>query len=159
MQRKNNLLKNRSGFAMIMAIFIILVIGTLMSLMISMSAQSQKRTVNLYLNEQAALLAKSATEYAMLAVSGYERNSTSGCINHLSITYPSSSTPIFDIDVKMEYIGFGSLPGCDIYNSIGTINTPDSNGTILMDVTVTSNEANLNIGETIRYHRRTLQKL
>jgi hypothetical protein len=158
MQRKNDLLKQRSGFAMMMAIFIIVIIGALMGLMISMSAKTQKQTVNLYLNEQAALLAKSATEYAMLAVSGYERNATSGCINDLTITYPSSSSPIFNVNVKMEYIGFGSLAGCDVYNGIGAINTPESNGTILMDVVVTS-DPSLNIGETIRYHRRTLQKL
>ncbi|MEA2112120.1 MAG: type II secretion system protein [Campylobacterota bacterium] len=159
MQRKNNFLKKRSGFAMLMAIFVIVIIGTLMGLMISMSTQSLKRTTNVYLNEQAVLLAKSATEYAMLAVSGYDRVANNGCINTINATYPSAASPVFNINVNLRYIGFGAAPfsaGCNDY--ISNINTPESNGTILMDVTVTS-DPSLNIGETIRYHRRTLQKL
>jgi type II secretory pathway pseudopilin PulG len=160
MQRKNNILK-RSGFAMIMAIFVIIIIGTIMGLMISMGSQSAKRTTNAYLNEQAVLLAKSSAEYAMLAVSGHDRVANNGCINNINLTYPNTgAAAIFNINVNMSYIGFGDAPfaaGCNHY--IGRINTPESNGTILMDVTVTSNDAALNLSETIRYHRRTLQKL
>ena len=159
MQRKNNLLKQRSGFAMIMAIFVILIIGTIMGLMISMSAQSSKRTTNAYLYEQAVLLAKSSVEYAMLAVSGHDRVTNNNCINTISITYPDTGAPIFNIDVTLNYIGFGNATfaaGCNNY--IDSINTPESNGTILMDVIVKS-DPSLNIGETISYHRRTLQKL
>jgi type II secretory pathway pseudopilin PulG len=160
MQRKNNFLNQRSGFAMIMAIFVIVIIGTLMGLMISMSSTTAKKTTNIYLSEQAVLLAKSATEYAMLAISGYDRVANGGCINQINLTYPSAASPIFTISVRLDYIGFATTPfaaGCNNY--IGSINTPESIGSVLVDVTVTSNEANLNIGETIRYHRRTLQKL
>ncbi len=146
--------QKRNGFAMIMAIFFMILIATLLSYMLSSTTETAKRTTNVYVNEQAQLLAKSAVEYAILRVSGQDR-SGGICINSFNAQYPEG-TPIFDINVTIQYIGFGGLGGCTDY--IGTIQTPESNGTMLIDVYVSDN-ASLNLSEPIRYHRRTLQKL
>ena len=62
MQRKNSFLKvsalrrKSGGFAMIMAIVVIVVIATIMALSISLTAQTTKRTSDLYLYDQADVL-------------------------------------------------------------------------------------------------------
>lgn len=161
MQRKNRILKRR-GMAMIMAIIMILVLGGIMAAVISMTSQTTKRTTDVYLHEQAILLTRSATEYAMLAVSGHNHNpvaagGTNNCINTINAQYPSAANPMFDITVNLQYIGFGSVTGaCNDF--ITDVQTPDSNGSILMDVIVTSSP-DLNLTEPIRYHRRTMQKM
>lgn len=141
---------------MIMAIFFMIIISTLLLYMLSSTTESVQRTTNDYLDEQAVLMAKSATEYAILAVSGYDRTAAGGsCLNSINAQYPAVN-PIFDINTTIQYIGFGTIAGCN--NLIGTITTEESNGTMLIDVYVTSHSS-LNLDEPIRYHRRTLQKL
>jgi type II secretory pathway pseudopilin PulG len=156
MQRKNHILKQRSGFAMIMAIALLVVISTIMAVSISMSTTTTARTTNEYLHEQAMLLASSATEYAILAISGHNRIANDNCINEINAVYPNADNPMFDIKITMGYVGLNAGAGCSQY--IATIATPETNGTVIMDVTVTSNAA-LNLTEPIRYERRTLQKL
>ncbi|MBN2896092.1 MAG: hypothetical protein JXK05_09415 [Campylobacterales bacterium] len=158
MQRKNSILKARSGIAMIMAIVVIVVLGTIMALTLNMSAQTNKQTINDYIHEQGILLTRSATEYALLEISGWPACT----VTNLSAVYPSNDTAkIFDINISVNYIGFGcgDIDGngqSDDY--IANINTPESRGTVLMDVIVTSSNE-LNLSEPIRYHRRTMQKL
>lgn len=160
MQRKNHLLKKRNGFAMLMAIFLLIIISTFMALSLSMGTTTTQKTTNEYLHEQALLLTSSATEYAVLAISGHNRTTHNNCINEINAVYPNSANPMFDINITMSYIGFGGIGGAadDCRDYIATIATPETNGTVLMDVTVTSS-ADLNLSEPIRYHRRTLQKL
>ncbi len=144
---------------MIMAIFFMILIATLLSYMLSSTTETAKRTTNVYVNEQAQLLAKSAVEYALLRVSGFDR-SGGDCMNGFTAVYPDAVNPIFDINVTVQYIGFGPLAtaggDCAVY--IPNILTPESNGSMLIDVYVSDN-ASLNLSEPIRYHRRTLQKL
>jgi len=160
MQRKTSILKERSGFAMIMAIFFIILIATLLSYMLASSSETAKRTTNDYLNEQAQLLAKSAVEYTILRVSGHNR--AGGCMLGFNANYPTSgATAIFDINVTVQYFGFGNACAqafTDAGRSIANIQTAESNGTMMIDVYVSDN-INLKLTEPIRYHRRTLQKL
>lgn len=156
MQRKTGILNyrrnpTRSGFAMIMAIFFMIIMATLMLYMLGATTETAQRTTNDYLQEQAQLIAKSATEYAILKVSGHDR--ATGCLNSFTATYPSAE---LDVTVDISYFGFGAIAGCD--NIVSNIQTPESNGTMLIDVYVQSNSS-LNLDEPIRFHRRTLQKL
>ena len=145
---------------MLMAIMLLIIISTIMAVSISMSTTTTARTTNEYLHEQAILLASSATEYAVLAISGHNR--INNCINSMNAVYPSVANPMFDINITMQYIGFGTVgvnaDDCIDYPGLGNITTPETNGTVLMDVTVTSSNE-LNLTEPIRYERRTLQKL
>ena len=146
--------QKRNGFAMIMAIFFMIVIATLLSYMLASTTETAKRTTNTYVNEQAQLMAKSAVEYAMLAVSGVDRTTTA-CLRTINTVYPSTAAPIFDINVSINYYG---IAGCNGMGTSATITTPESNGTMLIDVYVSDN-VGLGLSEPIRYHRRTLQKL
>ena len=142
---------------MIMAIFFMIVIATLLSYMLSTTTETAKRTTNAYVNEQAQLLAKSAVEYAILAVSGTSR-AGGACLRTINSQYPDATNPIFDINLSINHYGF---TGCTGLGTTATIQTPESNGTMLIDVYVSSTTGvgGLNLSEPISYHRRTLQKL
>lgn len=118
-----------------------------------MSTTTAQRTTNEYLHEQAILLTSSATEYAVLAISGHTINATNGCINSISALYPNTTTPMFDINVTIQYVN--GIAGCNQYIATA-LSTPETMSTVLMDVVVTDHNIS---NEPIRYHRRTLQKL
>lgn len=150
MQRKNSILKTnprkkRGAFAMIMAIAVIVIIATVMALSLTLTTETTKRTVDLYLYEQVALHAKSAAELAMLEIA------KNGCQN----SYNTTLDTFYDVNVSMQYI-FTAPSTCSDYL---TISTPEQNGSVLMDITV-SVRADQNLSsEPIRYFRRSIQKL
>lgn len=141
---------------MITAIFFMIIMATLLTYMLSTTAETAERTSKGYLNEQAQLLAKSAVEYAILQVSGTDRGPlNANCLRTVTATYPEGA-PMFDITVNIAYHGFGAL--CTGNGTVDTVVTPESRGTMLIDVYVEDNP-NLLLDEPVRYHRRTLQKL
>ena len=159
MQNKNSVL-TRGGFAVIAAVFMMLLITLMLLKMISYSTDVSGRTTDNYLNEQAQLLAFNATEDAVYRISGIDP-STSNCIISFTDTYPSNTTAIFDISVQIKYVWqTGAIPtgGANCNTTFTTVNTAEQAGSALIDVYVTSH-ANLNLHEPIRVHRRTLQKL
>ena len=157
MQRKSRILNNRGGFAMIMAIFFMIIVATLLTYMLSSSADTSDRTTKTYLNEQAQLLAKSTVEYAILQVSGFNRAANvPPCLLTVNADYPDAVDPIFNITVNIAYHGLGNQ--CTNNGTVAVVNTPESVGTMLIDVYV-QDAPSLSLDEPVRYHRRTLQKL
>jgi len=150
----------RNGIAMIIAIIFLLVTATLMALMLNMTTQTSHRSEHLYFNEQAKLLAQSATEFAVLAISGHDRAGDTDCLETITSNYPggAGALPIFNIRTTIRYIGLGNGGTCGTSSFVNGITTAQSQGSVLIDVYVDSVDANLNLGETITYHRRTIQK-
>ena len=164
MQRKNSILKSaRSGMAMIMAITIIVVMATIMALGLALTSQTTKKTIDLYLYEQSILLSKSATEYALLRIA-----QSPPC------TYTGENIPnqdgIYTIDIAVQYIYYDdpatggtneaqvlcTANGGTLYSAV---TTPEQDGSVIMDVTVSVLPAANAASEPIRYFRRTIQKL
>lgn len=164
MQRKNRFLRNsnkkqRSGIAMIMAIMVIVIMATIMMLSLSLTSQTSKRTTDIYLYEQAILYSKSAAELALLDIA------QNGCQNTFDTNFPDPITTIasiYDANVTLRYVFTGNIvPGtCTNYtiNTAGGIITPEQNGSVLMDITITLNDPTIT-SEPIRYFRRSIQKL
>lgn len=154
MQRKNYILdrkksRHRSGFAMMMAIIVIIVIATIMTFSLSLTTQTAKRTTDIYLYEQAVLYSKSAAELALLHIA------QNGCTNNFTTNFPDAggTSSIYDANVIMRYVYTAPIAaGCDSY--FNTV-TPEQSGSVLMDITITTNEGT----EPIRYFRRSIQKL
>lgn len=146
----------RRAFSMLTAIIFMVLVATLGALALSLSTTTAKQTGNLYLREQAELLVQSATEYALLAISGHDFSSN--CLNTISATYPESGTnKLFDINISLYYLGNGLPIGCQtLTNNLDNIDTNESNLTVMIDTIVTS--ASGIAAEPIRLHRRTLQK-
>lgn len=146
----------RRGFSMITAIVFMILVATLGALAISLSNLSTKQTSDLYLREQAELLAQGATEYALLAISGHDFAITPNCLNTINSSYTDGVTILFDINVTLYYLGNGLPANCNtLTNNLNNIDTNDSNRTVIIDTFVT--DRNLST-EPIRIHRRTIQK-
>ena len=152
MQRKNDILNNhyhrRNGMAMIMAIAVIVIIGTIMALSLALTSQTTKKTNDLYLYEQVILLSKSATEYALLQIA------KDGPCTHTSDLHFTQDT-FYDINISVQYIYTVGVCGAQY----ATVTTPEQNGSALIDVTVSVPQSANVATEPIRYFRRSIQKL
>jgi len=160
MQREGGVLmrgaKMRNGFSMITAIFVIVLMATLAALILNLSGKVTKETAMQYQREQAMLLAKSYTEYAVLAVTANEQNS-SNCLDDIQGSYG-----IYTVDVNLSYLGTpatlptGSSCARILDNNITEVKTPLS---IIVDVFVRYPDPDHPNDLNITYHKRTLQKI
>lgn len=155
MQRKNSFLKLRNAMAMIMAISVIVIIGTILTLSLSLTATTSKKTTDLYLYEQASILSYSAAEYAMLEMSRAQPCS----LATLNFTYNT----IYTVNASMQYIStLGSncqINAAAIGRDYARTAHPTSDGSVILDITV-SVPSDINVStEPIRYFRRSIQKL
>jgi len=137
----------RKGFGIITAIIIMMTIATLMSFMIGLSSATVKQTTDVYLKQEAELMLRSTTEYALLAISGHDNNAN--CVKTVTI-----NTTKFTASADIWYIG-NSIPNCT-HILDNTVVTSDSNYTAVLDVTVQT-KAGI-ASEPIKLHRRTIQK-
>jgi len=140
----------RRGLSMLAAIIFMLLIGLILGLTISMLSTNVGKTTQIYMAEQAKLLAKSATDYAILAASAHPNSS---CLNHIDFTYQNS----FDINITISYIGSGLPSGCNILDN--NLNYEESNKTLIVDTKVSLRPSLLQDSTPITYVRRTIQKL
>jgi type II secretory pathway pseudopilin PulG len=137
-----------------MAITVIVIIATIMALALALTSQTTKRTKDLYLYEQSVLMSRSAAEYALLKISllppcsALDTNATN-----------FTQDGIYNISIKVRYI-YDSNASCIAHGGTlyTTVDTPEQNGSVLLDVTVDINDTSV-ATEPIRYFRRTIQKL
>ena len=140
----------RHGFTLLLAIVIMVLIGTLMSLMLSFTTTTSKQTEDICLKEQAELIARSATEYALLKISG--NNWSNGeCINNIN---DLNGYKNFDVNITIYYFGKNLPSSCNILDN--NLYTKESNGTALIDVIVSTTDPITS--EKINFHKRTIQK-
>lgn len=160
----------RKAFSMVTAIFIIILMALVAGFIMNLAGKMVKGTTAQFLHEQSVLLAKSYTEYAILAVTANEHN-TSNCLNNISGGYgdDGNGSYIYNIDVNISYIGntnpvtgVSSLLGqCDRELSTAAI-TERSPLNIIVDVFVKYKPLDHPDGMSapdITYHRRSLQKI
>ncbi|MCD8213775.1 MAG: hypothetical protein LUC34_07005 [Campylobacter sp.] len=140
----------RKGFSLLAAIFFVVVTSSLCMLALSLSNSTMRQTGEIYLREQAELLAQGATEYAMLRILGHDFNT--GCLSSVSGRFPANNATAFlQYTVNIQYFG-------NIGNCVGIpIQTRDSAGTVMLDVFVTSIAGR--ISNPISFHKRTVQKI
>ena len=175
----------KRGFALIAAIFFIILVATVAVTSLSTASMTARDTINAHAREQALLLAQSATEFAVMAMQGHIYRDTTvavpqfnaagnpildpatgnqvtadvtgdNCLEHIDLTYPG-----FAITVDLYYMD--NALGCSAANNIspGTpiavnpVTLAGGTHMALVDVTVRSTTGDL---PPIVYNRRTLQK-
>jgi len=147
----------RKAFSMLTAIIVIVLMATVAAFIMNLSGKMVKGTMAQFQREQSMLLAKSYTEYAIMAVTANEHNS-SRCLNNITGTYG-----IYDINVDISYIGNGALdPSCNLTNATSnTVTTLKSPLNIIVDVFVRYDALSHPSATPpkITYHRRSLQKI
>ncbi len=150
MQWKNQ----RKAFSMFTAIVVIILMATVAMLIMNMSGKLVKETTAQYQREQAMLLANSYTEYAVMAVTANDRNTS--CLSTINGTWNGYSARI-----HIAYIGNATTIGAcaDTRKLSDTVTTPDTPLTIIVDAYIDYKDLDNPSGQDLVYHRRTVQKI
>ena len=163
-------IKHRKAFSMLTAIFVIVIMGAVAAMVMSTSGKMVKTTTAQFQREQSMLLAKSYTEYAIMAVMSNDRAGTGQCIdqiNSVDVLRPFNKGG-YNVNVQIAYISNGAIPATDNINDVNGCGrifsdasiTPESSLNIMLDVYVTYRELdNPYNNQIISYHKRTLQKI
>ncbi|NOR56704.1 MAG: type II secretion system protein [Sulfurovum sp.] len=163
--------KHRKAFSMLTAIFVIVIMAGIGALVMSLSGKMVKETTTQFQREQAMLLAKSYTEYAIMAVMSNDRNGTNSCLETINSdnVIRSENNGGFEVRVQIAYIsnGSGELTSCSgtrIFSDAST--TAESPLNIIVDVYVKykdfdhhAYDGDFDDVPYITYHKRTLQKI
>lgn len=99
----------KKGFSLILAIIFILLVASIGALSMAISSSSAKTSVNLFIHEQAKLLADGAAEYAIMKVQ--QNNFATTCVDEIEIKYPNEDSPTFKANISITYIGDGGTGG------------------------------------------------
>jgi len=152
----------RSGFAMILAIFIVVLIALGGTMLLGRVSIGVKSVEDSYIRTQVEYLAESATEFAVMRAQDFN---TSGpnCLNELNITVEDSTgVNVYDIAVRLQYSFAGARPANNQCNTLdeNTSGIITNHGAmVLVDTEVkTSPTANIST-EPIRVFKRSWQKL
>ncbi|MDD2265529.1 hypothetical protein [Sulfuricurvum sp.] len=148
----------RSAFAMILAIFVVVLVALGGLLLLRNASTGSKSIGDNYLQAQAELLADSATEFAVMRAQGFDRTGNH-CLNNLNITVynangAANGNEMFDIAISYAY-SFRYLnqnPNCA--NILADNTGKDT--MMMLDVTVTDHNIST---QPIRVHKRSWQKL
>ena len=93
----------KKGFSLILAIIFILLVASIGALSMAISSSSAKTSINLFIHEQAKLLADGAAEYAIMKVQ--QNNFANTCVDEIEINYPNNQSPTFKANISITYIG------------------------------------------------------
>lgn len=146
----------KNAFSMLTAIIVIVLMATVAVFILNLSGKMVKETTAQFQREQSVLLAKSYTEYAIMAVTANEHNS-SNCLNSITGTYGT-----YNIQADISYIGNNLDASCLRKLNTNPINTLKSPLNIIVDVFVKYKDLDHPAGASapdITYHRRSLQKI
>jgi len=162
-------IKKKKAFSMITAIFVIVIMASITSLIMNITGKTIKATTQQYQKEQAQLLARSYTELAILYVIHYDR--TVDCLESITDHFGATGDNGYDVRINIKYIGNATLlPNCsksiDIDGDLGSTATWSDtdvgfNSTIslIIDTYITYKDFDDPSNRDITFHRRTLQKL
>ncbi len=147
----------RKGFAMILAIFIIVLVALGGVLLLGNASLGTKTAGDNYFRAQAELLVDSATEFAVMRAQDFNTTGAN-CLNNVNITVQDASgAAAYDVNVTIQYSFKAAAP---VNNQCNTLATLTGNPTMmLIDTTVTTNAAANFSTEPIRVHKRSWQKL
>jgi membrane-associated protease RseP (regulator of RpoE activity) len=154
----------RSGFAMILAIFIVVLISLGGVMLLNGVSIGVKSVGDAYFQAQAQLLAESATEFAVMRVQDVNTSvaaPNNHCLEKLNITIQDATgAPAYDANITIRYSFFGAAPVACL-TPLADVNTTMAQNTgnptmMLIDTTVTDHNLST---ESIRVVKRSWQKL
>jgi len=171
----------RKGYSLITAVFIMVLLAIVSAFILNLSGKVVQETTSQYRQEQSALLARSYTELAIMAVMQHDREVTNNCTQDIDGTIQSTligaapGTGSYSVETRIYYLG-NNLPCANTrrlndnalagfsntviatdYNTTVPVKT-DALAAIIVDVYVMYKDPD-NPTFDITYHRRTLQKI
>jgi type II secretory pathway pseudopilin PulG len=156
----------KQAFSLVTSLAVIVLMASVAILVLSLTSKTVKETVAQYKKEQAVLLAKSYTEYAIMAVTANDRVNNTCLLNVYgnNVLGDEDTDGGYNVRVNIFYIGGNSgdnnVSNCGshiLYS--GPIQTPESPLQIIVDTYVEYKDIDNASTELITYHRRTLQKI
>ena len=165
------MMKARRGFSMLIAIFVILILSLVASYIFYASSSVSKEGSIQYQREQAAVLARSYTEYAVLAVSGNDRDKSTKCINEINADIGTPDTGRgYRVRVDITYIGNSRYINNNIKckNIAAELDNTDTDTlSVIVDVYVKYKDiqnpslynGNAKLVPWQAYHKRSIQKI
>lgn len=171
----------RKGFSLITAVFIMVLMATVSAFILNLSGKITQDTTSQYRQEQSALLARSYTELAIMAVMNHNRALTGTCIENIDgkinnliinggagvagtgysvetrIYYLGNNLPCSNTRRLNDNVAFSATPILEDYNNTAAP-AADALAAILIDVYVNYTDPDVPTFD-ITYHRRTLQKI
>ena len=170
--------KHKKAFSMVTAIFVIIIMATVSSLIMNVTGKTIKETTQQYQKEQAQLLARSYTELAILRVIDTNRSAAGAnpCFEEINENFGAKAGFYgYDVNVTIKYIG-NNVILANCRNNIeanGVFNLGNTNATwnnnignfyntvsLVIDTYISYKDFDdLNLNRNITFHRRTLQKL
>ena len=143
----------RKGFTLIAAIFFVVIASSICMLALSIATTSVRQNSEIYLREQSELVARAATEYAVLAVLSNDFYKAGAvCIGDKNNPIKGEFGELFTFEVFVKYFGDMGVCSGDAVAVTGL-----NQGTVLLDVFVSSKPGKAT--NPINFHKRTLQKL
>jgi hypothetical protein len=148
----------RKGFGILQALLVIVMVSGILVVAMKYATVSVKQTADIYVRESAELFMNSVVEMSLLAISGYDRNSTNSCLKEVSII-SSNKRFTADINITKYYLLENSID-CTYCGSLcEPIQSDDSHGMVMLEVVVETNTTHPKNGKKeIILTRRTLQK-
>jgi len=152
----------RKGFGLLQVLLVIILVSTILIIAMKYALVSAKQTSDIYSKQGAELFLNSAVEITLLAISGYKRDNTNGCLREVNITSPDNRF-IADVNITDYYLLKDSNDSilCKLGSGyrVHDIQTQDSQGMVMLEVVVKTNPNNpRNRGKNIILTRRTLQR-
>jgi len=153
--------KHKPAFSMITAIFVIIIMASVAALIMNVTGKTLKSTTQQYQKEQAALLARSYTELAILYVMHYDRSND--CLETITDHFGDTNSG-YDINITIKYISNHEiLANCSSSSVMAAFNQTNigfySSLSIVIDTYIRYQDFDDPQHRNITFHRRTLQKL
>jgi hypothetical protein len=145
----------KRGFGIITALLILVLVSFLLMLVLKASSVGVKHVSDTYLKEQAELFMHTSIENAIMAIEGYERNSSSGCLKDINF---KSSDGRFEANISvLRYYCYdmSDCPSCDIAVKI---DESKSHGNVVLYTTINTTNSPRNGNKKLRFTKVTIQK-
>lgn len=162
-------MRMRNGFSLLVAIFTIVIISLVASYIFYVSSSTVKVGTLQYKKDQAQLLARSYTEYAVMAISANEKNATNPCIDTINaqIGPAPDDGKGYRVRVEITYIGNTRYVANCAHIAEQLNNNDIDTLSAIIDVYVEYRDIfNASIYNTYKsyvpwqtYHRRSIQKI
>lgn len=148
----------RRGFGILQALLVIVLVSGILVIAMKYATVSVKQTADIYVKEASELFMDSAVEMSLLAISGYDRNTTNSCLDEVSIISTDKRFTA-DINITKYYLLSGSLD-CGYCGTLcEPIQSDDSHGMVMLEIVVQTDPTHpKNNKKDITLTRRTLQR-
>ncbi len=145
----------KRAFGIMTALLILVLVSFLLMLVLKVSSVGVKHVSDTYLKEQAELFMHTSIENAIMAIEGYERNTSSKCLKNI---YFQSSDGRFEANISVKRYYCYDMDKCPNCSVAVPIEESKSQGNVVLYTIVQTTSSPRNGDKKIRFSKVTIQK-